>query len=95
VAVVSFMAAPSVLTLVPLMSRALQLPSSKDEFDQEEDSLIELFSVRSSFLLCVILFGGWDFGGGALFCCMVRDCEFEIFFMEHGYGNGGFVMGYC
>lgn len=47
-ALLSLLAVPSVLS-APL-SRALQLPSiaPKDEFDQEEDSLIELFVVIAS-----------------------------------------------
>jgi hypothetical protein len=44
-ALLSLLAVPSVLS-----ARALQLPSiaPKDEFDQEEDSLIELFAVIAS-----------------------------------------------
>jgi S1-C subfamily serine protease len=37
------LAAPCI-ALSPLLAQALELPSSKDEFDQEEDSLIQLFS---------------------------------------------------
>lgn len=52
VAVLSLLAAPSVLSAAASPpSRALELPL-KDEFDQEEDSLIELFSVRSSCHAC-------------------------------------------
>lgn len=43
VAVLSLLAAPCI-ALSPLLAQALELPSSKDEFDQEEDSLIQLFS---------------------------------------------------
>ena len=54
-ALLSLMAVPSVLS-APL-SRALQLPSiaPKDEFDQEEDSLIDLFAVIASSCLRICI----------------------------------------